>query len=514
MHVDRISHLAPPQPTVENPETFLAQLTSPETDPTTLDQAKASPEWPKWQSALNAEYNSLRKRGVFGPLISNLPSKPIGHKLIFMRKRDEDGKIVRFKVRLVAQGFTQRPGVDYKQTYSLVMDSTSFRYILSLAVQLSLETRLLDVVTAYLYGDLHEEMYIKPPPGYLTKQVSPKSTKNSGLRLYKASYGLKQAGRTWYHRIKIFLLSHGFTTHPALPCIFVLRDKTAFVILEIYVDDLNPVGTKALCMYVETLLATEFEMKILGRTTFCLGLQINHFHDGSILIHQEAYVKRLLRAFKMDQANPLSAPMVGRRKINEVPYRPAFKEEEEIDKPKYLAAVGALLYLATHTRPDISFAVSVLARYNQRPAAQHWQAVKHLMRYLRGIEDLGLHFRKDTGADIVGYTDFGFKTDKTSGKSQTGYIFLKNRAPISWRSTKQTVTATSTNHAELLAFHEASREAVWLRTMRQAIIEQCGLTTPQAPTMICEDNAACLNQVSFGFIKADRVKHISPHLFR
>lgn len=102
----------------------------------------------------------------------------------------------------------------------------------------------------------------------------------------------------------------------------------------------------------------------------------------------------------------------------------------------------------------------------------------------------------------------------TAGKSQTGYIFLKNGAPISWKSTKQTVTATSTNHAEvLLVFHEAARECVWLRTMERVLIEQCKIQVKDKPTVIFEDNSACIRQMSTGFIKADRTKHISPHIF-
>ena len=492
---------------------FESYLTNPDVDPMTLDQAKKSVDWPQWEKALQAEYQSLRKRGVFGPLVTDLITKPIGHKLIFTRKRDEHGNILRFKVRLVAQGFTQKPGIDFEQTYSPVMDSTSFRYLLSLAVQMALETRLLDVVTAYLYGDLDAQIHIKPPPDFLPNTTPAQPGRFSGLRICKALYGLKQAGRAWYHHLKSFLISHEFQTHPALPCVFVLKDTTGFVILAVYVDDLNSIGTPALSKHVENLLTKQFEMKVLGRTSYCLGLQIKHYADGSLLLHQQTYVKKLLRTFNMDNANALSAPMIGKSRTEDDPYRPADDDEEEIDKPQYLAAVGALLYLATNTRPDISFAVSVLARHSQKPTSRHWQGLKHLLRYLRGTEDLGLHFRKDTPSDIIGYADSSFKTDPVSGKSQTGYIFIKNGAPISWRSTKQTVTATSTNHAELLAFHEASREAVWLRTMQQAILQMSGLTSMDKPTTIFEDNAACIEQVSSGFIKADRVKHISPHLF-
>ena len=255
-------------------------------------------------------------------------------------------------------------------------------------------------------------------------------------------------------------------------------------------------------------------MKKLGKTTFCLGLQLSHLPGGAIFLHQTTYTRKLLRRFGMDKSNPLSTPMIGRSKSSDDPYTPCEEEEDEYqDCGQYLAAVGALLYLSTYTRPDISFVVSVLARHSQRPSVRHWHGVKHLLRYLRGTEDLGLLYTQGGQESVVGYADAGFRSDETSGKSQTGYIFLKNNAPITWKSVKQTMTATSTNHSELIAFHEAAREVVWIRNLDKTIKNQCGLNYDGQSTIIYEDNAACVAQVSKGFIKSDRVKHIPPQLF-
>ena len=143
-----------------------------------------------------------------------------------------------------------------------------------------------------------------------------------------------------------------------------------------------------------------------------------------------------------------------------------------MDKPKYLAIVGALLYLATFTRPDISFAVSVLARHLQKPIARHWEGIKHLFHYVRGTEDMGLLYSKHGAATFEGYADVGYKFDLKTGKSQTGYIFLKAGALVSWKSIKQIVIVTSINYSELLAFHEATRELVWLQMMDRIISKQ------------------------------------------
>lgn len=272
MHTHHQSDQDPGLQIAETAEAFITRLISLDSEPTSLEEAKTSPEWPQWHRAIEAEYNSLRKRQVFGPLATNLTTKPIGHKLVFTRKRNEKGEIIRYKVRLVAQGFNQRPGVDFEQTYSLVMDSSSFRYLLGLAVQLTLETRFLDVITAYLYDELDADIHIRPPPDFLDHIPTTQPGKYSGLKLRKALYELKQAGRMWYHHLRSFLLANGFTCHPALPCVFVLRKDKGFVILAAYVDDLNLVGTPGTCIQVEGLLTTKFEMKLLGKTTFCLGL--------------------------------------------------------------------------------------------------------------------------------------------------------------------------------------------------------------------------------------------------
>ena len=185
--------------------------------------------------------------------------------------------------------------------------------------------------------------------------------------------------------------------------------------------------------------------------------------------------QRLLKRFEMHHANSLAAPMITRSRTFQDPYTPASEEEEEVDKQGYLTAVGALLYLATFTRPDISFAVSTLGRHSQKPTVRHWAGVKHLFRYLRGTEDLRLLYSRNGTREFVGYADAGYKSDPRTGKSQTEYIFLKNGAPVSWKFVKQTVTATSTNHAELITFHEATRKLVWLRTVERLITSQARL---------------------------------------
>lgn len=190
-------------------------------------------------------------------------------------------------------------------------------------------------------------------------------------------------------------------------------------------------------------------------------------------------------------------------------------ENEEILGPEvpYLNAIGALMYLANCTRPDISFAVNLLARHSSSPTRRHWNGIKHILRYLRGSIDLGLFYPNESKQDLVGYADAGYLSDPHNGKSQTGYVFTYGGTAISWRSQKQTLVSTSSNHAEIIALHETSRECVWLRSMIHHIKSSCNLPIKKSPTILYEDNSACIQQLKEGYIKNDRTKHIPPKFF-
>jgi len=257
-------------------------------------------------------------------------------------------------------------------------------------------------------------------------------------------------------------------------------------------------------------------MKDLGQTKFCLGLQLEHFYSG-IFIYQAAYVQKILEKFNMDKSYPTKTPMVVRSlDIEKDPFRPREEEEEEeILGPHvpYLSAIGALMYLANSTRPDIAFAVNLLARHSAAPTKRHWVGVKTVLRYLNGTRDLGLFYNKNQDPSLLGYTDAGYLSDPHNGRSQTGFVFLQGGTAISWKSTKQTLVSTSTNHSEIIALYEASRECVWLRRMINHIIQSCGIGAIETPTIIFEDNSACVTQMESGYIKSNMTKHIILKLF-
>ncbi|KAB2634611.1 hypothetical protein D8674_038086 [Pyrus ussuriensis x Pyrus communis] len=314
-----------------------------------------------------------------------------------------------------------------------------------------------------------------------------------------------------------YLIKEGYTNNVIFPCVFIKKSNSRFAIVAVYVDDMNLVRTSEELNKTAEYLKSEFEMKDLGKTKLCLGLQIKHCASG-ILVHQLAYIEKILKRFGMDKAYPLSTPMVVRSlDIKKDPFRP--KEDDELvlgPEVPYLSAIGALLYLAQCTRPDIAFSVNLLASYSSAPTIRHWKGVEDVLRYLRGTTDVSLFYSEKSSNDqvLVKYADAGFLSDPHKAASQTGYVFKNGDTTILWRSTKQTLVATSSNHSEILALHEASRECSWLRSMIHHIRNSCGLPLKaDTSTVIHENNAACVSQMKEGFIKGDKTKHISPKFF-
>ena len=196
------------------------------------------------------------------------------------------------------------------------------------------------------------------------------------------------------------------------------------------------------------------------------------------------------------------------------PFHPCKDNKEIVGlEVPYLNAIVALMYLVNCTRPDIVFVVNLLARFSSSPTRRHWNGIKHIFHYLQGTIDLGLFYPNESKKGLVGYADAGHLSDPHKARSQTGYVVTCRGTVISWHSQKQTLVATSSNQAEVIALHETSQECVWLRSMTQHIRTTCGLSVSKDPTVLYEDNAACITQIKEGYIKSDRTKHIPPKFF-
>jgi hypothetical protein len=209
--------------------------------------------------------------------------------------------------------------------------------------------------------------------------------------------------------------------------VFIRKSNIGFCIISIYVDDLNIIGHAKDIDEAHSHLKKEFEMKDLGKTKFCLGLPIEHLQMG-ILVHQSAYVKKVLEKFNMDKAYPQRTPMIIRAlEKDKDPFRSKQEGEEVLGAEyPYLSAIGVLMYLANNTRPDITFTVNCLARHSVAPTMRHWNDIKNVLCYLNGTIDLGLFFQKNQE----------YLSNPQNGRSQIGFMLLHGGTAISWKSAK------------------------------------------------------------------------------
>lgn len=272
------------------------------------------------------------------------------------------------------RGSTQEYGVDYQETFSPVVKFTSIRSILAMAASKKMKLKQFDVKTAFLNGDLEENVFMKQPIGY---------DDNSVCKLVKRLYGLKQASRCWNKKFTTFIEKFDFRMCQSDPCVFVRSGEKNMMILAIYVDDgLIVADDENAFEPVIEHLRREFEIKVFVAKCF-LGLEIDHRSDGSIRIHQEAYAKRVLHRFNMADCNAVATPSDCNKNLGE------FEAAEETNFP-YREAVGSLMYLAVATRPDISFAVGCASRHLEKPATAHVNAVKRILKYIRGSTGMGI----------------------------------------------------------------------------------------------------------------------------
>ncbi|CAL8174550.1 unnamed protein product [Prunus armeniaca] len=270
----------------------------------------------------------------------------------------------------------------------------TIRTVLALAAQLKTKVYQLDVKSAFLNGELEEEVYVEQPQGYVEK-----GREDKVYRLRKALYGLKQVPRAWNNKIDQYFQQNGFTRSLSEPSLYLKKEGTHdFLILCLYVDDLIYTSTNPRMAEVfKKNMMKEYEMTDLGTMRYFLGIQVQQSDEG-IFISQEKYAENLLKKFNMLKSKPMDTPMAINLKLTSNDGAPKF------DASIYRSVVGSLIYL-TNTRPDIVHAVSVVSRFMSDPSNHHFAAVKRILRYIQGTKGYGIRYTQGKKAQLVGYTD-------------------------------------------------------------------------------------------------------------
>jgi transposase InsO family protein len=420
----------------------------------------------EWVDAMQDEMKSLHDNHTFDLVKLPKGKRALTNRWIYRVKQEEHTSQPRYKARLVVKGFRQRKGIDFDEIFSPVVKMSSIRVVLSLAASLDLEIEQMDVKTAFLHGDLEEEIYMEQPEGFRVK-----GKEDYVCQLKKSLYGLKQAPRQWYKKFESVMEEQGYRKTTSDHCVFVQKFPDGdFIILLLYVDDMLIVGMNSLRIdRLKKQLSQSFAMKDLGPAKQILGVRIQRSRkDKKLFISQEQYIEKVLERFNMNNAKVVSSPLATHFKLSTKQSPSTDEEKEDMERIPYASAVGSLMYAMVCTRPDIAHAVGVVSRFLSDPGREHWNAVKWIMRYLRGTSKLCLSFGSGKPM-LVGYTDSDMAGDVDTRKSTSGYLITFSGGAVSWQSRLQKCIALSTTEAELIAATEACKELLWMKKFLQEL---------------------------------------------
>ncbi|KAM1108382.1 hypothetical protein ACFX2B_004976 [Malus domestica] len=451
--------------------------------PTTYLQASKHPAWVK---AMTDEYQALQSTGTW-ELVSSHPSyNLVGCKWVFKIKHKADGSIERYKARLVAKGFHQQEGLDFSETFSPVAKPTTIRILLSLAVSYDWFVHQLDVSNAFLHGYLKEDVYMVQPPGFVDQ-----SKPHHVCKLKRSLYGLKQAPRAWYEAFYSALVSLGFSSSSSDTSLFIKKDSFITFIL-VYVDDIIITGSSpALCQSIISQLQSLFPVKDLGDIHYFLGIEVHRSAKG-LFLHQSKYALDLLKKTDMLGVKPCTTP-VSSIKLDH--------SGSPLTNPtSYRSTVGTLQYL-TWTRPDLAFAVNQVCQYMHTPRTIHLQAVKRILRYLKGTLDSGLWFTK--GRQILtAWTDADWAGCPVDRRSTSGYCVFLGPNLISWSAKKQCTVARSSTEAEYRSLAHTATELSWVCK----ILVDISFPLLKTPSVFCDNKSAIA--LAFNPVFHARTKHV------
>jgi len=415
-------------------------------------------------------------------------------KWIFKHKFHADGTLDRYKARWVLCGFTQRPGIDYDETFSPVVKSATIRTVLTLAHSRQWPIHQLDVKNAFLHGTLSETVYCSQPTGFAD------STHPTHVcRLNKSLYGLKQAPRAWHSCFASHLFSLGFTEARSDTSLFVFHRGTETAYLLLYVDDIVlTASSQQLLHRVIEALKKAFAMKDLGPLHHFLGMHVEQQGD-SLFLSQLQYTLDIITRNGMSDCKPCSTPVDTCAKVS------ASDGPSVADPTAYHSLAGALQYL-TFTWPDIAYAVQQICLYMHDPREAHLAAAKRILCYLKGTLDYGLVIPRSSPSQLTVYTDADWAGCPDTCRSTSGYAVFLGSSLVSWSSKRQPTVSRSSAEDEYRAVANGVAEATWLHQLLQE------LHHPMSSACLVYCNNVSAVYLSTNPVQHQRTKHVEIDL--
>lgn len=484
--------------TLKKPKRYQAHVA--EVEPLTYKEAISGAQAKQWECAIQTELNAHQQNGTWYAMEKPVEKKVITCKWVFKRK-ETPGELIRYKARLVAKGFTQRFGVDYTETYAPVARYESLRVLLAKAANEDLDMIQFDVRTAFLYGELKEDIWIELPQG-------PWKDEDRIVKLAKSLYGLKQSSHCWNEKFNSTLKNFNMKQSDADDCIYIGEMDKHKIYLALYVDDglLISKSNEVLKRFIVKLKQC-FEISV-SEPHYFVGIEIERDrHKKTLKVHQTTYIRKIMEKFGMNEANGIAIPVDPHLRLSKK-MCPSSEEDKEMVKNKpYRELIGSLQFAVNVTRFDIAFGVNVLSRFLENPGHEHWKAAIRILRYLKDTCEQGIIYGQEGKKmfDLTAFGDADFAGDEDERRSTTGYVITLFGGPVSWASRRQKLVALSTAEAELVAASQVTQEVMWLRYL-VASIEGSNHKNIKPTVLNCDNQAAIALIRNEGF--HSRTKHI------
>jgi Reverse transcriptase (RNA-dependent DNA polymerase) len=388
----------------------------------------------------------------------------------------------------------QKANSKVDEIFAPVVRIDSVRTLFAISASNDLYIIQVDCKNAFLHSRSDFEIYVQQPEGFVDINHP-----HAVLLLNKALYGLKQAPRLWYLLLSEVIVGMGFQVLETDTSIYVRGDT----IIGVYVDDIliaSPSITS--CNSVVSELAQKIEIVNKGEVRSFLGLSVTrNYPQHAISIGQPGYIDRLLARYNMTNAKSASTPFEKGTKL-----RLATSNDTLCNPKLYQELTGSLNHLAVFSRPDITFAVSKLSKFNAKPTNTHFKAALHVLRYLKATRNYCIVYKRSPTVpitDIIGYSDADFASDEDDRKSYTGYVFIINGGAVTWSTHKQHTVAFSSMESEYMALSDAAREAL----ARKQFFEELQIPSASRPVPLLTDSQTAL-EISDNPAKYRQAKHI------
>jgi hypothetical protein len=423
-----------------------------------------------WRASMQEEISALETHGTWDEVeISDARSKILPGTWVLRLKRSPDGEIKKFKSRFCCRGDLEEGDFD---TFAPVVSWPSVRLFLVLTMTLNWCTCSIDFSNAFVQASLKEPVWIHLPRGFHSARPSKRC-----LRLKKSLYGLSVAPRLWHEHLFAALQAMGLRASQFDPCLLYANN----LLVVLYVDDAGIAAPTPdiIDTFVDELRKRHFKLTKEGTFSEFLGIKFSrNTEDGAITLTQRGLINKIITATGLEDCNPN--------------WTPASTQALGIDHDSppmqepwvYPSIVGMLLYLATNTRPDISFAVSQVARFNHNPKQSHAQAVKMIVRYLHRTSEMGTIVRPSNSLALDCFVDADFAglyrrdpdSASSAAKSRTGFIIFLGNAPLVWKSQLQSEISLSTQEAEYSSLSQSLRTLLPLRSLLLEVTAAIGVS--------------------------------------